>query len=982
MKKFSLFVLGIIFCAANVWGEDAIPQVTMTVDETSATGTCDGITYSAVAIDLSDGQGIAYMFMNVTISGYNCSSASVTIPAQISPIVGGMMSSAVPISAIEDGAFSSCNTLTEIYLPTPVANPYVYPSTPTPATVTYENAFPVSVETIYVHTEADKTTYVNAGYPESKITVEAGAGPATSGECGDNLTWEFEDGTLTISGSGAMEDYEVAEYGQPTSAPWAYYITNNLLTEVEIAGTVTTIGNYAFYNCAGLTEISLPSSLTSIGEGAFSHTSLSEIILPSSLQDIYSGAFSNTNINNASLIRVEATTPPTFHGEEGTFPFPVSNLGLTIYVPIGCVSAYQEAWGTSFNNGIITYSDVQNPCGTNLRWEYDQATKTLSFIKVDPNVAACTMNNYRHNDDDGLETSNSPWCMYIYTDIWPGIEHVVLPEGLTNIGDYALYHFDNVESITLPSTLVSIGDHAMGLCSGLTSLTLPNSITSIGDEAFYSCSSLATLTLPSSLESIGKDAFIYNSSLSSITFPASLESIGTGAFSYCSNLAEITVLGETPASIPVLDNENYGYYTASGQTVFDRHVVEGEEDLNIYVYVPVGSIGAYEAAWGTESYLMFVGQKQPQSILHYFNGSCGSDLYWIYNPNTHTLSIEGTGAMTDYTELSAAPWNSYKTAITTIDMPEGITRIGSYAFAGCITLTSASIPAAVTAVGEHAFDGCTSLNTIEVNGNIAIVGENAFDEETQLELAEDVSFNLGDATAEYTETTLNALLDAINDLDEEEKKINMTITRPIQANGNLNTICLPFALSAAQIANSDLAGATIYAFTAEDGVSEEKLLTLSPVTSMQAGVPYFFAYTNNAANTPNLTKLVFNNVLLTTAVEEPVDLDAGTFVLHGTLRPTRLNHASNYLFLGAENSLFYPQLEGTTEAEQTINPFRAYFSAKSGNQAPARFVFGRPTPTDVENVQGDKVQCTKVLQNGQMFIRRGENTYSLDGKRL
>jgi hypothetical protein len=210
-----------------------------------------------------------------------------------------------------------------------------------------------------------------------------------------------------------------------------------------------------------------------------------------------------------------------------------------------------------------------------------------------------------------------------------------------------------------------------------------------------------------------------------------------------------------------------------------------------------------------------------------------------------------------------------------------------------------------------------------------------------------------------------------------------TIARPIQANGNLNTICLPFALSAAQIANSDLAGATIYAFTAEDGVSEEKLLTLSPVTSMQAGIPYFFAYTNNAANTPNLTKLVFNDVLLTTAVEEPVDLDAGTFVLHGTLRPTRLNHASNYLFLGAENSLFYPQLEGTTEAEQTINPFRAYFEAKSSaNHAPARFVFGRPMPTDVENVQGDKVQCNKVLKNGQIIIQRGENIYSLDGKKL
>jgi hypothetical protein len=83
--------------------------------------------------------------------------------------------------------------------------------------------------------------------------------------------------------------------------------------------------------------------------------------------------------------------------------------------------------------------------------------------------------------------------------------------------------------------------------------------------------------------------------------------------------------------------------------------------------------------------------------------------------------------------------------------------------------------------------------------------------------------------------------------------------------------------------------------------------------------------------------------------------------------------------LGANNSLFYPQLEGTTEAEQTINPFRAYFEAKSGNNAPARFVFGRPIATDVENVQSDNVQCTKILRDGVLYIIRGEKTYNAQG---
>ena len=93
-----------------------------------------------------------------------------------------------------------------------------------------------------------------------------------------------------------------------------------------------------------------------------------------------------------------------------------------------------------------------------------------------------------------------------------------------------------------------------------------------------------------------------------------------------------------------------------------------------------------------------------------------------------------------------------------------------------------------------------------------------------------------DASADITQEKLEGMAEANGGIGTEIGQF--TIARPIQANGNLNTICLPFALSASQIANSDLNGATIYAFTAEEGVSEEKLLTLSPVTSMQAGVPY------------------------------------------------------------------------------------------------------------------------------------------------
>ena len=88
-----------------------------------------------------------------------------------------------------------------------------------------------------------------------------------SGTCGANLTWTLNDstGTLTIEGSGAMNDYD--HYFNST-APW-YRDNANILT-VAIGDGITYIGTYAFYNCSGLTSITIPNSVTVIGRQAFS----------------------------------------------------------------------------------------------------------------------------------------------------------------------------------------------------------------------------------------------------------------------------------------------------------------------------------------------------------------------------------------------------------------------------------------------------------------------------------------------------------------------------------------------------------------------------------------------------------------------------------------------------------------------------------------------------------------------------------------
>ncbi len=113
------------------------------------------------------------------------------------------------------------------------------------------------------------------------IPASESANAASSGTCGDDLTWTLDDdGNLTISGTGDMYDY-------PCIGPWEYSVET-----VSIGMDVTSIGSYAFSGCPSLSSVGIPSSVTSIGSYAFSYSSLSSLEIPSSVTSIGRYAFS------------------------------------------------------------------------------------------------------------------------------------------------------------------------------------------------------------------------------------------------------------------------------------------------------------------------------------------------------------------------------------------------------------------------------------------------------------------------------------------------------------------------------------------------------------------------------------------------------------------------------------------------------------------------------------------------------------------
>ena len=109
------------------------------------------------------------------------------------------------------------------------------------------------------------------------------------------------------------------------------------------------------------------------------------------------------------------------------------------------------------------------------------------------------------------------------------------------------------------------------------------------------------------------------------------------------------------------------------------------------------------------------------------SGSCGTSLTYSYVESTHTLTISGSGAMTNFNLfMTKAPWDGYKASITSVVIESGVTSIGDYAFKQCTSLASVTIPTSVTNIGKSAFEQCSSLTTIDIPASVESIGNGAF----------------------------------------------------------------------------------------------------------------------------------------------------------------------------------------------------------------------------------------------------------------
>ena len=311
-----------------------------------------------------------------------------------------------------------------------------------------------------------------------------------SGSCGENVTWTLTaDGTLTISGTGTMTDYA------NSGSPW--YSCRGAIKSVVIQQGVTSIGNWAFWDCSGLTSVTIPDGVTSIGGSAFSGcTSLTTVTIPGSVTNVGQYAFYNCS----SLTDI-------YYGGYGT-----DWQKLNVSIPTSATVHFKE--------NIYGKGD----CGINVTWELTgDGTLIIS--------GTGRISNYSHDN-------NAPWysCRAY-------IKRVVIQQGVRAIGDRAFWDCSGLTSVTIPDGVTSIGDYAFAYCVSLTSATIPEGVTSIGWSAFENCTALTFMTIPESVTYISGEVFSNCVRLARVTIPKSVTEISSKAFYYCDSLTDVYYAG-------------------------------------------------------------------------------------------------------------------------------------------------------------------------------------------------------------------------------------------------------------------------------------------------------------------------------------------------------------------------------------------------------------------------------------------------------
>lgn len=486
-------------------------------------------------------------------------------------------------------------------------------------------------------------------------------------------------------------------FTQPTGSIALPQTVNNGGTDY----TITAVGNQAFQGCSGLTGITFPSTLTSIGNYAFSGTGITSLSV-------------DGNIGEYAFYNCTSLTTLTLGSNRGT----TIGYGAFYY----CWHVTSLTIGEYMTNVNIPYAfadchDLESIFynATNCTFGYDGSYAAFTgagnacTLIIGANVTSIPANAF-----SGYNGTIGSWggvtSIGDYAFSHSGFSNFTIPDAVTSIGDQVFSYCSNLTSVTFGSGLTTTGDHTFSDCTSLTTVIMPSNITTIGEHSFSNCTSLnGTGITWGNVTTIGNYAFYYCTGMTNISFPSSLNRICPYAFS-------LTGLTTLTINVPYIESQAFLDCDALETLTIGADVREFAS-----AFWSCGNLEnvTFNATNCTSCAGAFYGSNHTCSLT-IGDGvtTLPSDVFYGFRGLNNIISWGGVTSIGD--------WAFQQTALTAVEVPDAVTSIGKGVFCDCLSLGSVSLGSGLTTTGNWTFYGCTGLTTVTLHPNITTIGEESF----------------------------------------------------------------------------------------------------------------------------------------------------------------------------------------------------------------------------------------------------------------